>query len=528
MISQLSGDVQEAFLQNVRNIKLDGCIKHFKNSYTIGQLLEKESEIGTEYCIRNNSLYRVCVEDEGMASVSATFRTTDGAEFSNTDYIIVHKSDASIKRILPDDLKLSDIIVVKTGVSKIDLDTEAFLRLSSDNNLSTYIWGLDNSITLSSGGKDELSNTVAPESLSVLTKVTQTDGKVTFEAKPLLSSDVAGLSGWVKAKIEELDVDKTVLTADGPEKLSVITSIKENDGKISIEYKPLEYTDVSGLTGYVDGRINELDYGPVDLTSEGTKIITKIGETDGKISVESKRLISADVLGIDTYVSHEFEERKYDSHDLFSDSSDIISVITELKQVDGKISYTTKPLDYTNVSGLTGYVNEKIGGLDVSADISAVSADHKLVYCVTEEDGKISTYSRCLTSADFYDDDLSVWNKLCVDLVDGLPEICSVISTEVHKKIWIKNPTGDATLSEGAYSDLSVIKLPKEEYEQKVIDGTLNESCLYVVSSDYIDAYGEPLCNLTMPEGYEGVAVTKPYVDEKLGSIETGVDGLLA
>ena len=239
MISQLSGDVQEAFLQNVRNVKLDGCIKHFKDSYTIGQLLEKESEVGTEYCIRNNSLYRVCVEDEGMSSVSATFRTTDGAEFSNTDYIIVHKSDASIKRILPDDLKLSDIIVVKTGVSKIDLDTEAFLRLSSDTDLSNCIWSLDNSITLSGGIPGELSNTVAPEALSVLTKVTQTDGKVTFEAKPLLSSDVAGLSGWVKARIEDLDVPATVLTADGVEKLSVITSIKEDDGKISIAYKPL-------------------------------------------------------------------------------------------------------------------------------------------------------------------------------------------------------------------------------------------------------------------------------------------------
>lgn len=394
--------------------------------------------------------------------------------FTNSDYILVHRDDASVKRILPIDLSSSDVTVIKAGVSKIDLDTEAFLRLSADNDLSVCIWNLDNSITLSCGLSGELSNTVAPEALSVLTKVTQEDGKVTFEAKPLLSSDVAGLSGWVKAKIEELD------------------------------------------------------YEPVDLTFGGTKIITKIGETNGKISVDSKRLISADVLGIDTYVAHEFEERKYDSHDLYSDDSSIISVITELKQVDGEISYTTKPLDYTNVSGLTGYIDEKICGLDVSADISAVSADHKLVYCVTEDDGKISTYSRCLTSADFYDDDLSVWNKLCVDLVDGLPEICSVISTEVHEKIWIKNPTGDATLSAGAYSNLSVIKLPKEEYEQKVIDGTLNESCLYVVSSDYIDAYGEPLCNLTMPEGYEGVAVTKPYVDEKLGNVQTGVDTLLS
>ena len=311
---------------------------------------------------------------------------------------------------------------------------------------------------------------------------------------------------------------------------------------------------MSGLTGYVVGKINELDYGPVDLTSGGTKIITKIEETDGKISVDSKRLISADVLGIDTYVSHEFEERKYDSHDLCS-ASDIISVITELKQVDGEISYTTKPLEYTNVSGLTSYVTGVIGDLDVTAD---VSADNKLVYCVKENDGKIEVHTRNVTSADLGT------NKLQTSQIQDLPEICSVISTAIgdevttrtaevgflsgaiddevatraaadtflsdaiDKKVWIKNPTGDADLCAGVNSDLSVIKLPKEEYEQMVIDGTLNESCLYVVSSDYIDAYGEPLCNLTMPEGYEGVAVTKPYVDEKLGNIETGVDGLLA
>ena len=293
---------------------------------------------------------------------------------------------------------------------------------------------------------------------------------------------------------------------------------------------------MSGLTGYVVGKINELDYGPVDLTSGGTKIITKIEETDGKISVESKKLISADVLGIDTYVSHEFEERKYDSHDLCS-ASDIISVITELKQVDGEISYTTKPLEYTNVSGLTSYVTGVIGDLDVTAD---VSADNKLVYCVKENDGKIEVHTRNVTSADLGT------NKLQTSQIQDLPEICSVISTAIDDevttraaadtflsdaidhKVWIKNPTGDADLCAGVNSDLSVIKLPKEEYEQMVIDGTLNESCLYVVSSDYIDAYGEPLCNLTMPEGYEGVAVTKPYVDERLGNVQTGVDTLLA
>lgn len=117
----------------------------------------------------------------------------------------------------------------------------------------------------------------------------------------------------------------------------------------------------------------------------------------------------------------------------------------------------------------------------------------------------------------------------------GLPEICATISNAVHNKVYLKNPTDKSTLSSGDYSDLSVIKLQKDEYEKMVIDGTVNESCLYVVSSDYIDAYGEQLCNLTMQDGgYEGIAATKPYVDEvssnvatEIKTVQSGVNELL-
>ena len=271
IIHRLSDDVQESFIQNIRNIKFDGCIRHYTEKTRIGAILSCNSEVGSEYTIRNNSFYKVRVE-EPKSSLSTIFESSDGVRFTNSDYILVHKDDASVKRILPVDLLSSDVTVIKAGVSKIDLDTEIFLRTAADTFLSNAI---DTEVTTRTAADTFLSNAI--------------------------------------------DTEVTTRTAE---------------------------------VGFLSGAI-----------------------------------------------------------------------------------------------------------------------DHK---------------------------------------------------------VYIKNPTGDATLSGGAYSDLSVIKLPKEEYEQKVIDGTLNESCLYVVSSDYIDAYGEPLCNLTMPEGYEGVAVTKPYVDEKLGSIETGVDGLLA
>ena len=325
IIHRLSDDVQESFIQNIRNIKFDGCIRHYTEKTRIGAILSCNSEVGSEYTIRNNSFYKVRVE-EPKSSLSTIFESSDGVRFTNSDYILVHRDDASVKRIPPVNLLSSDVTVIKAGVSKIDLDTEIFLRTAADTFLSNAI---DTEVTTRTAEVGFLSNAID-------TEVTTRTAADTF-----LSNAI--------------DTEVTTRTAE---------------------------------VGFLSGAIDD----------EVTTRTAEVGFLSGAIDDE----------------------------------------------------VTTR--------------------------------------------GEADTF----------------------------------LSNAIDHKVYIKNPTGDATLSEGAYSDLSVIKLPKEEYEQKVIDGTLNESCLYVVSSDYIDAYGEPLCNLTMPEGYEGVAVTKPYVDEKLGNVQTGVDTLLS
>lgn len=48
-----------------------------------------------------------------------------------------------------------------------------------------------------------------------------------------------------------------------------------------------------------------------------------------------------------------------------------------------------------------------------------------------------------------------------------------------------------------------------------VLDENLCESALYVVSSDYIDAYAHEIRRVTMENGlYEGNVTSKPYVDD--------------
>jgi translation initiation factor 6 (eIF-6) len=58
--------------------------------------------------------------------------------FTNSDYLFINeKTDEN--QIATKDLKLSSIYVIKTGVSKIDLENEIFNRISNDTDLSNWI-----------------------------------------------------------------------------------------------------------------------------------------------------------------------------------------------------------------------------------------------------------------------------------------------------------------------------------------------------------------------------------------------------
>lgn len=65
---------------------------------------------------------------------------------------------------------------------------------------------------------------------------------------------------------------------------------------------------------------------------------------------------------------------------------------------------------------------------------------------------------------------------------------------EALQKVWVKN---DLT-AEGKYGDLSVMKISKDDYEALVaLSGdTLSNNVLYVIDSDYEDAYGQQIKNI--------------------------------
>lgn len=97
------------------------------------------------------------------------------------------------------------------------------------------------------------------------------------------------------------------------------------------------------------------------------------------------------------------------------------------------------------------------------------------------------------------------------------------LSVDLSNKIYIEDRV-DETIS--GTTDLSIIKLGKDEFDEGVALGTMpfSGNIMYVVDSDYIDAYGEQLCNLTMPEdSVPTVATNKHYVDSLCASLSNTV-----
>ena len=70
-----------------------------------------------------------------------------------------------------------------------------------------------------------------------------------------------------------------------------------------------------------------------------------------------------------------------------------------------------------------------------------------------------------------------------------------------------------------AYSkDLSVVKIAGEEYCKLVAGGKANPSALYVVDDPYLNAYGQTIKNVALPE-LSNDAATKDYVDSEIAKM---------
>lgn len=124
-------------------------------------------------------------------------------------------------------------------------------------------------------------------------------------------------------------------------------------------------------------------------------------------------------------------------------------------------------------------------------------------------------------------EDISVANSLSGDwskIVDSTTKFSLFdLCTAVSSKIFIDNRV-DEDGTNGT-SDLSIVKLSKAEYDNIVASNNrLKDNVLYIVDSDYIDAYGHVIKNLTMSDlsGKEASeAVNKSYFENVVSNISS-------
>ena len=171
-------------------------------------------------------------------------------------------------------------------------------------------------------------------------------------------------------------------------------------------------------------------------------------------------------------------------------SNDIVAKYSKLTSDDNFISGEVDRLcsDISNdltakYSWLSGETDRLCIAISTAVDLSASALCTELCACELSVDS-IST-AVALSAAALYTE--------ISNLSDEVSAISNDLSSAISSKIWIKDLNDDgSTLTAGNMDVLSVIKITKDDFDTQVATGTLTMSSntLYVVSSDYMDAYG--------------------------------------
>lgn len=106
------------------------------------------------------------------------------------------------------------------------------------------------------------------------------------------------------------------------------------------------------------------------------------------------------------------------------------------------------------------------------------------------------------------------------DLLETMSKISDDLGEAISSKIYIEDRVREDDKLVSGYSDLSVIKLSSNEYQDLVYSKATLSNALYIVQSDFINAYGQQIKNLSAPD-LSSDAATKAYVDERFNSISS-------
>ena len=285
--------------------------------------------------------------------------------------------------------------------------------------------------------------------------------------------------------------------------------IKQQDGQVSVIYKVL---DVAGVSGLQD-----------ELNLKATKDEVALKVTDTLISDWGKSRIFNERTGggakIEDSVGGKASFVGVNHPNLSSGPYGSLYVIDPATKVGTRLKMFADGFNYKKASS-NWSLYEQSADLVTFADMSACSST--LEEQINDISSNLVAYALSADVSVIRDEQTAADNFLSGKIDDEAERAEGVedeLSTAIKQKIWIKDPSS-SEFTDGKYSDLSVVKLPAEEYYQKVVDETIVDNVLYILSANKHNAFGENVTNLAEPTLSDDAA-TKGYVDNKFAEVSS-------
>lgn len=312
----------------------------------------------------------------------------------------------------------------------------------------------------------------------ILTSLIQENGKIKYETTQLLSSHVGGLTNYVENAISSSEQDIRAFTST----LSGTTGV------------------ISALCSTVDAQIKSLYVNNPGFYDDAgkVKVLTTLSQTDGKISASTEVLDYKKIGDLSTVIDAKFDK-----------TGGVISgnlSVTKSILVNGAVSKTDGENGGVAIGRNAVLSNEEAFVWSGALDESIEYKDHGQHTFNINPDNDISG---------FYigEDNLAYYiNSAIDDKTTEYGGLIDSLSDKIDKKIYIEDKISSEI---SGYSNLSVIKLSSNEYQDLVDGDTASPSVLYVVESDFINAYGQQIKNLSTPD-LSSDAATKGYVDDAI------------
>lgn len=250
-------------------------------------------------------------------------------------------------------------------------------------------------------------------------------GGVDISAISRETIDIIDVVDDVFVKRSEYEKAKKDLSDYVDSKTNEVYSNTKNDNK----------TLSTELTDYIDTKINALDYAKVELT--GSRVLSEISQTDGKISVKTRDLSIGELVNADSFVDNKINQLDVPN----TVSSVKKQLITKLNQEDGKISYETTDLVISSIPNLQPQLT-KLSAVDAQ-NASAILSVGTIVGGMNNA---LSSLYRDI-SACFYLDDNGLKRQKRIDEVD-FDDTISVCFQLMKKLDDMFNPMGSINIYE--------------------------------------------------------------------------------